>query len=185
MTNVTSIVPPYRPTAKEQTIIDEMRADTRVHTLPPWEFVQDENGQHKAKPVHDDQTIGLALTMHAIGASSAQSMSRHLNHLLALSRLDGVPSVERFNELLSGVAGFAPRNEAELMLAERMVVAHQEMLTVAKQMQDEPSAPLRQKLERLNRTHVAQVTAFARLREVSSKPTTSLPPSVASGVDVA
>ena len=120
--------PAYIPTDAERELAQSMRARLRAKVPAPHFKVE-----HKASnrlfinPEHADRFTGIAAYLNAFGTADYDFADWLLNHLIngGTQATHSNPLEQReLNGAAAAMAGIAPRNEMEAMLAAQMVAVH-------------------------------------------------------------
>lgn len=121
-------------------------------------------------PLHLDAAGHLLRELDVFGTSSVDFSRHSIGRIAAVmkDRREDIPSQINLNAGVAAVAGIAPRNETEAMLATQMVGTHEvamEMLTRAKMATDPGQIERYGTLAtKLLRTYTAQIEALAKVR---------------------
>jgi hypothetical protein len=156
-------------TKEEQGLVDRVaaRRDARGRA-PAWFARKMDDGNYLVGPVSEDQEVGNALTMEALGITSANILGSIVSGLAELSRANGGIDEQRLNRLLAMVRAVQPRDELEALLAMQMAGIHDATVTLTKRLAQVETIPQQDSAERtlnkLARTFTLQMDALKRYR---------------------
>ncbi|OAN52977.1 hypothetical protein A6A04_14770 [Paramagnetospirillum marisnigri] len=163
--------PPYMPTERERVVLSEYLAKEEAAIPAPRMKVVREGKHVSVDPIHPHIGTWALTTTAAFGATHHAFASVQINHAVQASIKgdDPAPKVDVLNGILAGVAGIAPRDEVESMLAVQMIATHNVAMEMLKRaMLDQPSAQvcdgIVSRAAKLLRTYTAQVEALGRYR---------------------
>jgi hypothetical protein len=103
----------------------------------------------KLAPDHPDEFLGNALLMDATGARYPDFLRGTVEHLVGASLEGGQINEKGLNFMLSGVAGFEPRDQAESMLATQITVTHVAIMQSAHRLLHAATIEHRESAERM------------------------------------
>ena len=159
---------PYEPTKQEKALLTDL-----VSRLKPTAkaTVRTTNGRTTVVCDHPDDMIGLALLCSTFGTADLYFANLLLRQTAQASVRggDGAPDPQVLNGTLAAVAGTAPSDETEAMLALQMTATHNAVMeTLSLAMCNQSSAEnfdrLMNTFTKLSRTYAAQVEALSRYR---------------------
>jgi hypothetical protein len=156
--------PAYRPTAREQAMLDQHEARTATKSpAPRILLVNPDEGRIIVD--HLDEDVACKLLMEALGTTDHDFSSGIIRQLFeAGDKLDEV----KFNFLLAVIKDGKPNDQFEAMLFAQMAVLHVSIMKFGRRF-DQPEYPTLQDgaagaLAKLMRTFAAQLEAFKRYR---------------------
>ena len=143
------------------------RRDAR-DAAPAWFARKMDDGSYLVGPITDDQEVGRALTMEALGITSAYLLTSIVSGLAELSKTRTGIDERRLNRLLATVRAVQPRDELEALLATQMAGVHDATVTLTKRLEQAETIPQQDCAERglnkLARTFTLQMDALKRYR---------------------
>lgn len=156
--------PAYEPTEREATAIAALNARADEKPRLPRLVYRDGN----ILIDHEDQWTGVQLMMQACGASNADAFAGLIGHLVCFCTGSQDSIEKQMNGLVAGVAGIAPRDDTEMMLAAQMTLAHELSMKMARQAQKAETIPQQDSAERgfnkMARTYTTQMEALRKHR---------------------
>ena len=156
----------YEPTTREAEAIEGHRA--RQRTRPPFPGMKFDKVNGFTVD-HEHEATGCQLLTVASGFTYSASFSSTVQQLAQFcNRADDGLLEQRLNGILATVAGIAPRDDVEAMLAAQMAVTHELSLLMANRLAKAENIPQQDSAERafnkLGRTFTAQIEALRRHR---------------------
>ena len=128
-TTAGDLAKPYEPTRKELDALADMRRRREEAPLPPMTFSKEEGeGEHilRAMIAHSDPEVATAALQKALGQPRQEGLDHHLLQLSKVASDAQQPGTTgygvAYNAAIQAVAGIAPRDAVESMLAVQMAL---------------------------------------------------------------
>jgi hypothetical protein len=165
----------YTPTAQERALVEKFYEDQKRETPSPIMRAQkEESGNISLRSDHKDSTVAYALLAKALGTTEVEFISGMLSQLGSATTGKGQEvNEDGLNFVLSVLAGVAPRDRVEAMLAAQMAVVHLATMTFTRRLahiettQQQDSA--QNALNKLMRTFTSQVETLKRYRSTAQQ----------------
>jgi hypothetical protein len=158
------------PTPEERSLVDGFLEKRKAETpSPKMKAEKEASGTIGLRSEHKDATIAYALLAKALGTTDAAFINGLLLQLASATTGKGQEiNEEGLNFVLSVLAGVAPRDRVEAMLAAQMAMVHLTTMTFTRrlahtetiQQQDSPQNAL----NKLMRTFTNQIETLKRYR---------------------
>jgi hypothetical protein len=160
----------YRPTAREQIVLDR-HAARREATAPGPRLKVQYDGQSKPISIdHPDPHTALALLEEALGTDDGDFVEGLLDQLINVSSPYGQLNQRDLNFMLSVIKGIKPTDQLEAMLAFQIALVQwvfarsgRELAMITKPWEQENESILRE-IHRAARTYMGQLEALKRYR---------------------
>jgi hypothetical protein len=168
--NEAAATKPHTPTAQELLLVENFLAGQKEETpSPKIKAEKQENGTIGIRSQHKDGTVAYALLAKALGTSDAEFINGLLTQLASATTGRGQEvNEDGLNFVLSVLAGVAPRDRVEAMVAAQMAVVHLATMTFTRRLahtetiQQQDSA--QNALNKLMRTFTNQIETLKRYR---------------------
>ena len=158
----TAVDKPYEPTPREREVLEAQHA--RRNKRPPRPNVTASmiDGAAQVTFDHAARAVAMPIIMESLGTADEDFMSGLLAQLVGLARKDdGGVNEQDLKFLLATVAGVAPNDEVEALLAVQMAAVHNATMAGARRLKVAKTSQQRgtsgRAFNKLARTFVAQV----------------------------
>ncbi len=165
----------YVPTEREKLLLietDRRRKQARLSARMTVKQVGDKSHVH---PDHADHAVWGARLCAVLGTGNVDSANLMLNQIASATLRDDSRSADEaiLNGIIATIAGIAPRDETEAMLALQMVATHNAGMQMLKRaMLTQPTDvadSIVNRATKLLRTYTAQVEALNRYRNAGKQ----------------
>jgi hypothetical protein len=158
---------PSATAEREQAAMTKYRA--RRKKAPPVPRIKLEEGSKiRLTNDHADPSVGYALLMEGFGTANEDFAKGIIQQLVNISSKGREVDTEATNFAVAVVAGIAPNDQVEAMLAAQMAAVHTATMTFARRLAHVETIPQQDSAEKafnkLARTFAAQVEALKRYR---------------------
>lgn len=141
--------------------------------LPKLRVVVSENGVVEISSEYGDEPVAAALQMNALGLTLPTEFTALIKSLVNLTARGGKPDAAALNEHLSLIAGIAPTNTTEAMLAVQMAAVHSAAMDSAERLRRvtllDQAAHHAKVFNNLTRTFAMQAETLKKLRSTGEQ----------------
>jgi len=160
--------PSYRPTAREQIVLDKHAARRDAKVPAPRLKVEDVGIFKSVSIDHPDYLTARELLMEALGTADVDFVSGLVDQIVAVSSLRGDITECQLNFALSAIKDIKPNEHLEAMLAAQMALIHMTVMSLgwrfAKAVIPSEREGLAREINRAARTFTGQLDALKRYR---------------------
>lgn len=163
-------VKPYERTEADQRDLDTfVKRRTEGRISPGLVYEERPDGRKQAALGHPDKAVGVAQAANTFGVSNIELTAHLLDEcIMAFAPRNRAPNEQEMSAALAAVAGIAPNDEAEAMLAVQMVTTHHAATTMLQRAMCQDRVDLAESAGnlaiKLLRTYAAQLEALSRYR---------------------
>ena len=159
---------PYEPTPREREVLEAQRARKDKRPARPNVTASMTDGAAQVTFDHAARAVALPVIMESLGTADEDFTNGLLMQLIRLSWDGASVNEQDFKFLLATVAGVAPNDEVEALLAVQMAAVHNATMASARRLK-RAQTPLQHEtdgraLNKLTRTFAVQVEALKRYR---------------------
>jgi hypothetical protein len=157
------------PTPQERELVESFFAKQKQETpAPKMKVEKSKNGITRIGREHPDATVAHALLAKALRTTDADFINAILGQLANTTGKGSDASEENLNFVLSVLAGVAPRDRLEAMLAAQMALVHLATMTFTRRLANVETIPQQDSsqntLNKLMRTFTNQMETLKRYR---------------------
>jgi hypothetical protein len=157
------------PTPQERELVESFFERQKQETpAPKMKVEKSKKGVTQIGREHPDATVAHALLANALGTTDADFITAILNQLGNATVNGSAASEENLNFVLSVLAGVAPRDRVEAMLATQMALVHLAAMTFTRRLAHVETIPQQDSsqnaLNKLLRTFTNQMETLKRYR---------------------
>src|SRR5262245_644949 len=157
------------PSSKERELVESFFEKQKQEApAPKLKVEQMKNGANRVDFKHPDKTVAYALLASVLGTTDADFINSILNQLANATGKGSAADEDHLNFVLSVLAGVAPRDRIEAMLAVQMALVHLASITFTKRLAHVETIPQQDSsqnaLNKLMRTFTNQMETLKRYR---------------------
>jgi hypothetical protein len=157
------------PSPQEREMVERLSQKQKQEApAPKLKIEQLKNGTSRVDFEHPDKTVAYALLASALGTADADFINSVLSQLATATGKRSRADEGQLNFVLSVLAGVAPRDRIEAMLAVQMAMVHLATMTFTKRLAHVETIPQQDSsqnaLNKLMRTFTTQIETLKRYR---------------------